>query len=117
MSLTKRIVLCYLTALAAAIAFLLVDVKAHTPPGTNITWYDVGCCSDGDCEPLPIEAVTDVGNGWMVRYESARWGYVEEFFPDAEVRQSKDGQIHGCFKTPAALSPRRIRCLYIPVSG
>lgn len=91
-----------------ALFWMASFAKAHD-------WYDIGCCNDGDCERVPIEAVQDVGNGYMVHVVSERFGAVSEFFPEAEVRLSKDGNWHACFMKASAMNPRRLRCLYKPV--
>lgn len=80
-------------------------------------WYPPNCCSQRDCEPLPIDSVTENGDGsYDVHYLSERFGQVDEHIKLGEVRDSKDGGFHGCWRLNPETKPRTI-CFFRPVNA
>lgn len=90
---------------ALAMAGLMTAAGAHS-------WYPVNCCSERDCEALPIDGIEETATGWHVRYLSERFGAVDEVIPRDRARHSQDGRFHGCWR----LSPERPRtiCFFVP---
>jgi hypothetical protein len=89
-------------AAALVAAFLLAEsAAAHD-------WYEPMCCNEKDCEPLPDSAVTQVREGYRVRYAGKRGLAVDVIVPWSKARPSQDHQFHGC------ASPVRFFCLYVP---
>lgn len=78
------------------------------PPGAN-HWYDMGCCSLSDCEPVEPGAIRLTANGYVVRYLTSRGFIAEGVIPQnsSSVRQSKDDREHAC------AMPSRVICIYI----
>jgi hypothetical protein len=59
-------------------------------------WYEDDCCNKQDCEPLPFAAVTMVPEGYRLRYRGSLGFLVDLVVPWNKVKDSKDGQHHGC---------------------
>jgi hypothetical protein len=104
-------VLCGLIGIATA--------RAHS-------WYPEDCCSDYDCEPIPMEAVVETEYGWHVEYRSKKLGYINVDVPETSHRvkpNEHDGQYHGCFGLhyrPYAdeyrgTQPRYLLCFWYPL--
>lgn len=94
---------------ALALAGMMTTAWAHS-------WYPVRCCSGDDCQPLPIEAVTEVDGGWRIDLVDPVHGEVHEFVPVSAAEPSRDGNYHACFR-PAGYVVDRIRCLFVPLSS
>jgi hypothetical protein len=95
--------------IVAALAAVLApkSTAAHS-------WYPQSCCSNQDCEAIPIDGIIDTGNGYHVIYLSPRFGPIDEFVPRDKARYSEDGGFHGCWR-PNKISPRTI-CFFAPVN-
>lgn len=78
----------------------------HPEPGQS-HFYDVYCCNNKDCEPLPPGAVRMVEGGYRVRYLSSQGNIIDGFISFKDARPSRDGQDHGCDYMG------RLRCLYV----
>lgn len=89
-------------------AFIIGLSAFAAPPAVAHGWYEPACCSGRDCEPLPPEAVEDMGDGWRVHYVAKSGFTVNEFVPLGKQRPSQDGRFHGC------ASKVRFLCLYVP---
>ncbi len=80
------------------------------PQGHGAHWYDTGCCSQKDCEPVEPGAIVMTPEGYHVRYLTSR-GFIAEGFithGSSAIRQSRDSQEHAC-----AITSERIACIYI----
>ena len=87
-----------------AIVILLNKAVAHD-------WYDRECCSNKDCYPLPEDAyLEERENGsYYAKWISPLNGKVIEGIVQRQnVRDTRDGRIHGCERSYA-----EPRCLYI----
>jgi hypothetical protein len=75
-------------------------------------WYDQGCCSKQDCEPVEPGAIVMTKDGYMVRYLTSRGQIAEGIIPygSSAIRQSKDAQEHACAPTT------RVICIYLPMN-
>lgn len=78
------------------------------------SWYPANCCSGQDCEPIPVDAVEEVAEGWHIRFVSPRFGLIDETVRRAEARHSEDGGFHGCWRKDET-APRTI-CFFAPVN-
>lgn len=109
-----------IAALVAAFVFLAPIIAAladepiprglgHPPGGTH--WYDLGCCSMEDCEPVEPGAITQTEEGYRVRYLTSRGFIADGVIPynSSSIRQSQDGREHAC------ASPARVLCIYLPM--
>lgn len=83
-------------------------------PAEAHSWYPQSCCSDQDCEAIPIDGIVETNNGYRVTYLSPRFGAIDEYIPRNTVRLSEDGSFHGCWRKDKS-SPRRI-CFFAPVN-
>jgi hypothetical protein len=106
-------------ALVAAFVFLAPVASADgIPRGLGHDheangWYDSGCCSNEDCEPVEPGAVTRQPGGWKVYYMTSRGFIASGFLKDGDsgIRISKspnDIREHAC------ASPSRVICIYLP---
>jgi hypothetical protein len=95
--------------IAGALAAFLVP-----KPAAAHLWYPQSCCSDQDCEAIPIDGIVDTGNGYHVIYLSPRFGPIDEYVPRDKARHSEDGSFHGCWRVNK-VSPRTI-CFFAPVN-
>lgn len=101
--------LTVLVALAAA--------QEKHDPKSPAHWYPPNCCSQRDCEPLPIDGVIPLADGgYHVVYVSERFGAVDEMIKRTEVRESKDGGFHGCWRLNPETKPRTI-CFFEPLNA
>jgi hypothetical protein len=92
-------------------ACLLGAFGGQAAPAAAHGWYDIACCSDRDCEPLPIDAVVETATGYEVTFYSARLRFlVQGYVPRERIKISQDGSFHVC------ANPTRIICLYVPHS-
>lgn len=92
-------------------------VAAHEAPSG---WsYDIECCSEMDCEPVPDTAIREVHGGYQVvllpgqhRFAKAR---IEAFIPHGsdKIRVSGDAHKHACVR-PWDMA---ILCIYLPPGG
>ena len=74
------------------------------------SWYPQNCCSDYDCEPLPVEAIVETHDGWHIGYCSPMRGVcVDNFVKRGQEKHSEDGRFHLCFTS------ERIICFFVPV--
>lgn len=80
-------------------------------PDGPIHWYETGCCSMADCEPVEPGAITQTPEGYRVRYLTSRGFIADGIVPygSSAIRPSRDAQEHAC-STPA-----RILCIYLPM--
>jgi hypothetical protein len=80
------------------------------PQGGGAHWYDTGCCSMKDCEPVEPGAIVMTPEGYHVRYLTSRGWVAEGFIPhgSSAIRQSRDSQEHAC-----AITTERVLCIYI----
>jgi hypothetical protein len=88
---------------------------SNIPSAKSHSWYPLSCCSEQDCEPIPIDAVMVTTNGFHVTYMSPRFGYIDEEVPRTSVRHSEDGSYHGCWRKNN-MSPRSI-CFFAPLNA
>jgi len=81
-------------------------------PGSGGHWYDTGCCSLSDCEPVESGAITMRADGYHVRYLTSRGFIAEGTVPygSSSIRPSKDHREHACSTTA------RILCIYLPLT-
>lgn len=88
-------------------------------------WVDSDCCSSRDCEPIPIEAVTQTASGnYHVHYLSSDGYEIDQVFWANSARISRDrlGRPVACGIPPGAagdgFTPKRkgnLRCLYVVI--
>lgn len=110
---------CIVAALILAITALLPSpASAQNIPrglghqGGSSHWYDTGCCSMADCEPVEPGAITMRSDGYHVRYLTSRGFIAEGVVPygSSSIRPSKDHQEHAC------ATKVRILCIYLPLT-
>ncbi len=79
------------------------------PAGGAAHWYESGCCSKQDCEPVEPGAIVLTPDGYRVRYLTSRGFIAEGLVKDGTgaVRPSQDRQEHAC------ASPARVICIYV----
>ena len=105
-------------ALVAAFVFLVPIIARSDDPvprglghpqGTADHWYDGGCCSLKDCEPVEPGAIVEEKTGFRVKYRTSRGFIAEGFLPygSTGIKQSKDGQEHAC------ATQQLVICIYI----
>lgn len=71
-------------------------------------WYDADCCSGHDCEPVSsVSYVASDPTALPVMIVTTSHG-TKPLTPQTKIRQSKDGQMHGC------IFQGRLICLYMP---
>ena len=115
-----------ISALTAAVALVLAGAfpaAAHEAP---TGWsYDIECCSQMDCQPVPASMIRATSEGWRIEipagaHKMAPTGFVGTLPYDSHrVRQSQDGLFHPCI-APAIGSHRPepvLLCLYVPEMG
>ena len=79
--------------------------------------YDPACCSDQDCAPIPVHAVSVEADGWHVHLEPGDHPLVFRTidaripFDSTRLRKSTDGQFHAC------IFVGRVFCFYAPPTG
>jgi len=111
---------------ARAVPFLVASTLpavAHEAPSG---WrYDIECCSQMDCQPVPASMIRATSEGWRIEippggHKMAPTGFVGTLPYDSHrVRQSQDGLFHPCI-APAIGSHRPepvLLCLYVPEMG
>lgn len=103
-------VLCFIAMASAANAQEANIPKGLGHPNGGVHWYDTGCCSRKDCEPVEPGAIVLTPEGYQVRYLTSRGFIAQGFIPhgSSAIRQSRDGQEHAC-----AITSERIACIYI----
>ncbi|WP_246712827.1 hypothetical protein [Rhizobium sp. BK399] len=105
-----RLVLALLILVAATAA------KAHhAPSGFQ---YEAFCCNgngeNGDCQPIPSQAVRPAGGGYQIALKPGDHRLVTRphlfLVPQSRALESPDGQFHLC------LFPNEdtVRCFYAP---
>ncbi len=103
-----------------AMAAMLLGGAARAESLHNLNdpghWYPPSCCSQRDCEPIPIDAITETRSGWVVHYVSVRFGAINETIPLREARHSRDGGFHGCWRLNPDTKPRTI-CFFVPLNA
>lgn len=74
-------------------------------------WYDQGCCSMSDCEPVEPGAITQTPEGYRVRYLTSRGFVADGIVPygSSAIRPSRDQYEHACATT------QRVLCIYLPM--
>lgn len=115
------ILICILCWVLLVLGFLWLSGEAgaqeniprglgHSGHGSH--WYDTGCCSMRDCEPVEPGAITMRSDGYHVRYLTSRGFIAEGIVPygSSSIRPSKDHQEHACSTT------QRILCIYLPLT-
>jgi hypothetical protein len=102
-----------------AMAILLMGGAARAESLHDVNnpahWYPSSCCSQRDCEPIPIDGITETRSGWKVHYVSVRFGAIDEMIPLGEARHSQDGGFHGCWRRDPT-KPRTI-CFFVPLNS
>lgn len=93
------VVVAVLIAAAAGLLASAVTAKAHS-------FYDLSCCSENDCKPLPDGSVKITQSGYL-------WDGETFPFNDKRVKYSPDGKYHGC----ALQYTGSKLCLYVPPQG
>lgn len=86
------------------LAFTLLGttyVNAHS-------WYDLVCCSDKDCGPVPEGEVVPTAQGWLIKRTN-------EVIPFNEAKKSLDNDFHVC--RVGGASNGKVICLYVPPMG
>lgn len=88
---------------------------AGHPSASMPHWYPYKCCSKQDCEAIPMSAVHETPDGFVVEYISTPFGLVRGFIPHADAQSSNDMDFHAC-SMPAKRSTDlgSVRCLFIP---
>lgn len=102
----RKLILSIVTSLSVGYV-AAASAEAHS-------WYPQSCCSNQDCEAIPIDGIVETNDGYHVTYLSPRFGAIDEYIPRNTVRLSEDGSFHGCWRKDKA-SPRRI-CFFAPVN-
>ena len=116
--LTSPFLPCYTSRMP--ILFLLIffishAVLAHQAPSG--WYYDLDCCGNYDCAPVPDVSVREVVGGYRVLLLPGQHPLVsrpvEGFIPHGSpnLRPSGDGLRHVC------IVGGRIQCLYVPPGG
>lgn len=79
-------------------------------PTGDVHWYDPGCCSMKDCEPVEPGAIREVKGGYLVQYRSSRGFIVRGFLPlgSTAIHPSRDEREHACATAQLLL------CIYLP---
>lgn len=67
-------------------------------------WYPPFCCSNGDCAPIAGKRVQATPEGFLIDGKF--------IVPRSQVKDSMDGQYHGCFPTP-----EKLLCFFAPPPG
>lgn len=113
-----KILALILGAIGGFILLQLGVVHGQEHIGKNPNhWYPPNCCSQRDCEPIPIDGVTERSDGgWEVHYVSERFGPIDEIIIKSQVRTSKDGGFHGCWRLNPETKPRTI-CFFVPFNS
>jgi hypothetical protein len=80
------------------------------PQGSQTHWYDTGCCSQADCEPVEFGAIRETPEGYAVKYLTSRGFIAEGIVPygSSGVRPSRDANEHAC------ATRQRVLCVYLP---
>lgn len=92
-------VLCAILVLTGSFAM------AHDAPSG---WsYDVSCCSNIDCRPIPSSAVWESAAGYLITLDNETIPYGDE-----RIKDSPDGLYHWC--SVYGLDKGRTICLYVP---
>ena len=103
----------------ASLAMLWAMSKAHAH-----SWYDNACCSEEDCHRIEPSELSFNSDKWI--WTSAKTGAVHVIHTGSRspvdgqfrIRNSKDGQYHGCERNLADKpgdAPRWFAyCLYFP---
>jgi len=95
-------------------AVLLFAALALATPALAHSWYPAACCSGTDCEPLPIENISESKDGWTINFcSNTRPGLciANGFVKRGQEKISQDGGYHVCFNAS------RIICFFTPVSS
>ena len=91
---------------------LASPVQAHD-------WYDPYCCSDADCAPVPVEAVSATDKGYLITLEPGDHPLVKASltflieYDAIKLRRSMDGDYHVCL----GANSMAVYCVYEPVIG
>lgn len=121
---------------AALLAFAMVQaVPTHavahmaTPTSAQpLGWeYPYDCCSDKDCQPIPVTAITETGTRVIVRLRKSEHKMLtkdvtfELTHTDPRIRPSLDGEWHACI-SPMTFYDRtpegnNLICLLAPPKG
>lgn len=97
-------------------------VLALSGPGLAHSWYDLTCCSDRDCAPVPDRSIVAMGDGYHVTlmpgdHPLIRWPLRAVIpFDDPRVHLSKDARQHACI----GVGPdnyQGILCIYVTGAG
>ncbi len=104
-----------LSALLGCVATFLLSVctvptlahEHNSPDGSVVTWYESGCCNNGDC--APATRIEIVPGGLFMMSEHGRSAIVPPEFPR---RLSRDMRWHVCI-SPHTLD---LLCVYDPPS-
>lgn len=106
-----------LVAAFVVLAPILAHAQQNTPRGLGhpdgpTHWYDPGCCSMQDCEPVEPGAIQRQDEGYYVEYLSSRGFRVRGFIPlnSPAIHPSQDGREHACATAQLLL------CIYLPLN-
>jgi hypothetical protein len=89
-------------------AFTAIPAAAHDAPAG---WsYDVACCHNKDCRPIPSSSVKESPRGYLITIDNEVVPYT-----DARIKDSPDGMYHWC--TANGRNDTRTICLYVPPRG
>ncbi|MBB3975963.1 hypothetical protein GGQ64_001150 [Rhizobium azooxidifex] len=81
-------------------------------PARAHSFYDLECCSNRDCMPVPDEEIMATKEGWRVRTTGEVIGY--DSWP---IKHSPDGRFHRCAGLGNFGPKGRTQCLYVPDFG
>ena len=115
-----------LALLAGLAGFCLLMVYLMAPAGADeviprglghpatgaVHWYEGGCCSKQDCEPVEAGAIIATPEGYRVRYLTSMGFIADGVIPygSSSIRPSRDAREHACAR------PGRVLCIYLPMT-
>lgn len=97
-------------ALLVAITVICGVLGAYAHDAPKGWRYDLSCCSNMDCRPVPASAVHERPEGYVI----AATGEVIPY-SDKRIKQSPDGDLHWC--SVGGKPDSRTICLYVPPKG
>jgi hypothetical protein len=80
--------------------FLLISSMVWCTHGHAHSWYDLSCCGDNHCHPVPDNIVSDTKDGVYVQ------GFGILSYSDARLHWSHDDHDHVC------ISDSKLICVY-----
>jgi hypothetical protein len=109
----------------AAFALLAGAFPAGAHDAPSGWTYDLSCCSNRDCQPVPSSMVTATPGGWLIDIPPGVHKTAPEGFralvpwDSPDIRHSPDGLFHPCIAPavgPYGSGPVLL-CLYVPDMG